>query len=1543
MACEYKFKGGNQTYDYEGIVNFIIGEMGSSVKTLQSYLTSKGLKNMDVKLLDIVFSEELKGKIASEQLKSIAKEVKLVKRSWGESYSGAKDSDKYIDLYDYIEGSKGEGGRRVNNERYVTQYDKNELRGNLIRQYISEGKSREAAEKLADDKLQMHANIEDTGYYIHYILNKYFHGDSLADNPARMQQDLFMIIPDHLRETFSVQFITSVLEQAKDIKKQIMNYIGLDSTIDYKVIFPNFGIDAKIEGSEKLLYQNVDLVAIDKNGTPHIYMFKISSKLSAEQPSVVDLKRDYYLAFTRQMFIAKGVDMSKASLNIVPINLEINESKGIPTGVMFEEIQDRRTDIKKDGTNNLTLGSGRLANDARAVISSDYVFEKGADSIADEVFSKMKEFFPKQDLQIEMDSATVKGFIKGHFIRESADPEYAYEFDDRIDGKTIRIKDSSPKENNEELKKKVTEYLKKKKEQRAETATAFIDKISKVVEGDLSLSRLMPTSQGKANLFVNLGRYSTGGYKMLDIPALEELGIVALQNKTTDQVDFIMLSGEYDLNTDINLGLGKSILGSFKKDTQVENDQGLLKANMGSIQLMQMMQALNILYQKDETFRNLEIGDVKVFNIVHGISTMVQSSMLRHSFAALCKETGQENYIHQAKWLSDVDLIRNNVQSLLASKLLQSNAMLSNFQSELEGANTFTKQEMLRHLIEFNKTLEKSYRYLKDWDTAKQTHGDAYQQEIVNLWLLINQSIVYLKGNYFQQVKALGQMGTLANQNLMEGRLLATPDNISDANIAKVTSLVRESFVMIRDIFSGFQEKLYHDTLEPFYKSKGYSKVQNVVIGNQAQTFRNLYREKDGKIMGQMLFKDPYDPSSDLTAEERTLLKKALWIINKRRFKLYNKTESDPEVEALKKTTKWFWVPLMKGDMSSRMNSEYIKETITSEAKNIISGIKRSKELLSKNQEEIYTEQEKIWADEHEERYEMHNRFDRSEADAQTRQELLDSENIGFWETNLENILLQYELASIRKEVLDEALPIVKAYKIVLEAYGDITNVNTSDNVKYLTNFIKQAVYNRLTLSEEEKAFTKHLMGVKQLTSTLMVAGNIVAPIRDVIQGMWKTIGIFVADTWGEAKGFTKKDYLWAVGKMMKPDMETIKICESLNKRMGITNFDINILAKRARSGRHGIFNFRDKLFWTSTAGDYFNRMTLVLAKMHHDGCFEACKFDNGFEYDWKQDKRFSVYASGKTEHPKYKEQRALYLSYIRDFNEQGYSIKQGDPLPFPYTPKEVNLIKSFADRMYGYYDHDVRMQAERTALGMVGLQFATYLTALKTQWFASPGMRDSLQKVQQTDDNGNPLYWKEEKDADGKTIYVPTTENTGEPIMITGQTYMEGIFYTVYNFSKDVKNLGLKGAIGNIKDTDIKKQNLKQLGYQLFIWAILGAIIKYLLALWKEDRKADKSPYTISKALGDQTYHMASKSLLGSLSDFNIVSSVLGVVDGEPPMVAMVTNLTNSTWDTAFGDKTFGQWCETNVSMYRNVSALTKGLQKVSAAVEGSINEAQD
>ena len=59
--------------------------------------------------------------------------------------------------------------------------------------------------------------------------------------------------------------------------------------------------------------------------------------------------------------------------------------------------------------------------------------------------------------------------------------------------------------------------------------------------------------------------------------------------------------------------------------------------------------------------------------------------------------------------------------------------------------------------------------------------------------------------------------------------------------------------------------------------------------------------------------------------------------------------------------------------------TEAIKEKLSYESKEIISGIKRTKEAFKRDEEGLYTETEEFHADNLSKRYEMLNRFDLSE------------------------------------------------------------------------------------------------------------------------------------------------------------------------------------------------------------------------------------------------------------------------------------------------------------------------------------------------------------------------------------------------------------------------------------------------------------------------------------------------------------------------------------------------------------------------------------
>lgn len=122
-------------------------------------------------------------------------------------------------------------------------------------------------------------------------------------------------------------------------------------------------------------------------------------------------------------------------------------------------------------------------------------------------------------------------------------------------------------------------------------------------------------------------------------------------------------------------------------------------------------------------------------------------------------------------------------------------------------------------------------------------------------------------------------------------RLLARPQNISNSQVRIISKLLQDA---IHNISNKLEPQISDFNLAclEYYKAKGYGKTRNALIGDQVKVFRHLYKEKDGELF----FKNPYDNSEDLDEDDRKFLKKALFEINKLRFKDNNfsyKSEDD--------------------------------------------------------------------------------------------------------------------------------------------------------------------------------------------------------------------------------------------------------------------------------------------------------------------------------------------------------------------------------------------------------------------------------------------------------------------------------------------------------------------------------------------------------------------------------------------------------------------------------------------------------------------------
>lgn len=175
-------------------------------------------------------------------------------------------------------------------------------------------------------------------------------------------------------------------------------------------------------------------------------------------------------------------------------------------------------------------------------------------------------------------------------------------------------------------------------------------------------------------------------------------------------------------------------------------------------------------------------------------------------------------------------------------------------------------------------------------------------------------------------------------------------------------------------------------------------------------------------------------------------------------------------------------------------------------------------------------------------------------------------------------------------------------------------------------------------------------------------------------------------------------------------------LIDRINQFYGFANMDANTLAHKLQTDRHGAFRFMSRyMYAANTIPDYYNRLSLFLAKMIHDGSYEAHSIENGeFTYNANLDKRFSYYLENRNKYQdskgnyipakndtKYNEQRRHYLLVMDQINKEssisGENYIESDLLPKAYSEKERNSFKTLTDMSYGYYDKDSQDQLSNT------------------------------------------------------------------------------------------------------------------------------------------------------------------------------------------------------------------------------------------------------
>lgn len=1517
MACSYSLKIGNQVRQYD------------NYQDLFQDLIDNKIKIETGKADDIVFSQN-----DSRQSETVAllERIKSDKQITNGTYDGNSGELKevaangYVSVTDYVEKAT-----KLDGSVFVTPYNEKQLKTELHKYLVQQGMSQAEAAKQVESDLQEFKQVAEVASNLHAVARAYFGGSKTKDA-------LYNIF----NANFNIENIEKIVQGLQGIESYLKQRHG-----DNVQILSGLTISSKIVGENDKLLGTLDIVAVDETGRAHLYQIKGSSKQYGLMLDVRLRKTDYQLAFYRHMLAAQGISVRDMSLNTIPVRILLEN--GEVNNLIFQDIEDRTAITSRDGINRLQWGTGEFYTNVNQKIDVQLSQPSTVTSkVTKQTLDTLEKFFPGRRIQTLRWDKTREQFIK-KYVRDSLDPSQGrWEFRDIFNNTTVYIKEDSPKESNSELVEKVDKYLNKSRNASIDYMQNMYNKMKDVLNGTSPIEVL--TDQRKAGarssfLVANIGQYINGDWSLVENESLMQLGIIALKNDVTKQVDFISISSNQgDINGEFKIGLGDTILGCHKKNYDIQGNRLLLKATNGNIELMKVMAALNSM---PNWFNGIfKVGNIKVINPQTGLGTNACTKQITTSFNMLCREAGVKNNMDQVEFVDQLELFNQVLIAATKSSVLDSD-LTNNIFADLERINVQNSTQVLKVLNDAAARMEMLYPSLLGDSRIYESAVKSNRPETAVYDMLIRTINLYSGNPFYQPRNFSSAFGSFKKGDFIGGLNAANPSTQRDPNLQRMHEIASNAFTLIAEETSSKFREFQSKDVRKLWEAKGYSWTQNTLIGNQASLYSNmLERNPDGTLNQMIIFKNPYDSNSKLMPEERAFLKSLLWKINKLRFKLENELESSQKVQDLKKQKSWYWVPLAEATQASKVQQTKPADFVQKEKTNIQNILSR---WFKRKENDVYTEQEEEENRIYMERNEAFNRFSLSESSESDRMDLLAKYSSDFWEQNMDTLYAKYLWAHIRKKHLDKALPLIKNIKLMAIAYGQQTGKDMTTYTKYIDDYIKSNIHNQALLDEEAVGMMSYLRPIKYLASTMALGFNITTGVRNTLESLWKVPSKIMGKFFGGKEVFTFNDWMQAVGILIGDTadfMHNITLVEELNRVFRMQNMDSNRIAQEIMTNKSGLLNAFDRLqFWTSTAPDYFNRMSMLIAQMIHDGCWEALEVtDTGIKYNWKKDKRFDAYAvDDKSDMKKYNEQRSLYFFLLDESNkERGLNLKEGDELPLPYTNAQIGTLKTFSDTTFGFYDHESRAMLQKTAIGSLFSQFRTFVTAQRTNWLLSPDYYATKEVVHLTDEKtGEPLYWKIVTEEDGTEIRVPTTENTGIAIYGPKYSYMEGIAYTLSEAFDEWKSHGFKSAWDEIRSVDTKWNNMKLFVYNMIVGLLLAYALAAIIKMWGNSRKEKAGPKTISSVIGDQLFDTFGRSLTGSVQDFNIIQTFKQTtLDTEPAAFGILNNMFTSTGQTLFGNRTLQSWMRSNIGAYRSTYEFFNGLGELGQGVEGSVNQ---
>lgn len=406
---------------------------------------------------------------------------------------------------------------------------------------------------------------------------------------------------------------------------------------------------------------------------------------------------------------------------------------------------------------------------------------------------------------------------------------------------------------------------------------------------------------------------------------------------------------------------------------------------------------------------------------------------------------------------------------------------------------------------------------------------------------------------------------------------------------------------------------------------------------------------------------------SSLAKEEKALIKTFTEIVNQLRF------EGNPGryQQAIEDGT-YYQVPVTIGSMKSQFHNKGFKEGLKMEYQEVTNMLRLFEEQmkdfdLAKDAQRVY------------------NKF---KIGNDTREQIISNHGINSLETQLEDLLRSYIHAYVAEAEYNNIIPQIQGIKIALQYNQAMYGQEAENLLEFLDKYLTVNIYNKPIMDKGLQPVYKTLAAIKKFTTATALGLNLRSGLREMMQGMWIHISRAMTNAYGKDQ-FSGKDLAEAWGIIFKDSpkrIATLTKVEALNADFGMANMDADIVQKELSQSRNGIKNFNsDMLYVCNRAPDVYHRMGLLIAKMIHDGCWEAYSLNSDDElvYDFKKDKRFNVFtaAGADVNSEAYKRQEGLYEAYRQQFNQEGWNIEKDNRYLEPILLEKqqvLSLLQNF-------------------------------------------------------------------------------------------------------------------------------------------------------------------------------------------------------------------------------------------------------------------------